>query len=161
MLDDEGIRRTLVGRGLRLTRQRESILDAVSHARGSFTAQQLHDVLRAHEPGIGLTTVYRTLEILAEVGAVERIHGLSHCEAFVAAGAGHSHTIVCSVCGSASELTDCGCEDLVATAAVQTGFRIDDHVIQLSGICARCVAEAGATEARPGGSAGRAGDDAS
>jgi Fur family ferric uptake transcriptional regulator len=138
-VNDELVRQALVRRGLRLTRQRAAVLEAVAGARGSFTAQQLHDDLRAAAPGIGLTTVYRTLDILAEIGAVERVHGLSHCEAFVAAGTRHSHTIICSNCGTASELADCGCDELVAAAARQTGFRIDDHVIQLSGICEACA----------------------
>lgn len=138
MLDREHINDTLAQRGLRLTTQRLSILDAIDQAKGSFTAQQLHERLRRSSPDLGLTTVYRTLDILAEAGAVERVHGLGHCEAFVAAGSTHSHTIVCSSCGTASQLLDCGCDELVAAAARQTGFRIDDHVIQLSGICARC-----------------------
>jgi Fur family ferric uptake transcriptional regulator len=131
----------LADRGLRLTRQRESVVEAMVDVKGSFTAQDLHDRLRASHSGVGLTTVYRTLEILSEAGAVERVHGLNHCEAFVVAGRRHSHTIVCSSCGSASELLDCGCDELVEAAARETGFRIDDHVIQLSGICQGCAAK--------------------
>lgn len=129
----------LAEKGLRLTRQRESVAEAIVEAKGAFTAQELHDSLRASASDVGLTTVYRTLEILSEAGVVERVHGLRGCEAFVVAGRSHSHTIVCSSCGAASELVDCGCDELVATAARQTGFRINDHVIQLSGICARCA----------------------
>jgi len=129
----------LTAKGLRLTRQREAVVDAILQAKGSFTAQELHDMLRASRSGVGLTTVYRTLEILSEGGAVERVHGLNHCEAFVVAGKHHSHTIVCSNCGSASELVDCGCDELVAAAARQTGFRIEDHVIQLRGLCRACA----------------------
>jgi Fur family ferric uptake transcriptional regulator len=129
----------LAQRGLRLTRQREAVVEAIVQAKGSFTAQELHDKLRTKHSGVGLTTVYRTLEILSEGGAVERVHGLNHCEAFVLAGKHHSHTIVCSSCGTASELVDCGCDELVAAAARQTGFRIEDHVIQLSGLCRECA----------------------
>lgn len=131
----------LAERGLRLTRQRELVVEAMVDVKGSFTAQDLHDTLRASHSGVGLTTVYRTLEILSEAGAVERVHGLNHCEAFVVAGRQHSHTIVCSSCGNASELLDCGCDELVEAAARETGFRIDDHVIQLSGICGNCAAK--------------------
>ena len=131
----------LADKGLRLTRQRELVVEAIVDAKGSFTAQDLHDRLRASHSGVGLTTVYRTLEILSEAGAVERVHGLNHCEAFVVAGRRHSHTIVCSSCGGASELLDCGCDELVQAAARATGFRIDDHVIQLSGICEGCAAK--------------------
>lgn len=141
MLDRDRVNTSLVRRGLRLTAQRVAILEAIDLAEGSFTAQQLHDTLRRTSPDLGLTTVYRTLDILAEAGAVERVHGLGRCEAFVAAGRGHSHTIVCSSCGAATELLDCGCDELVAAAARQSGYRIDDHLIQLSGICERCFRE--------------------
>ena len=139
MPDTSRLSTLLADKGLRLTRQRELVVEAIVDAKGSFTAQDLHDRLRASRSGVGLTTVYRTLEILSEASAVERVHGLNHCEAFVVAGSHHSHTIVCSSCGSASELLDCGCDELVEAAARETGFRIDDHVIQLSGICRSCA----------------------
>jgi Fur family transcriptional regulator, ferric uptake regulator len=141
MPDTSRFRASLADRGLRLTRKRELVVEAMVDAKGSFTAQDLHDRLRASRSGIGLTTVYRTLEILSEAGAIERVHGLNHCEAFVVAGRRHSHTVVCSSCGSASELVDCGCDELVHAAAQKSGFRIDDHVIQLSGICRSCAAK--------------------
>ena len=140
MTDTSRFDAILADRGLRLTRQRELVVEAMVGKKGSFTAQDLHDTLRANRSGVGLTTVYRTLEILSAAGAVERVHGLNHCEAFVVAGSRHSHTIVCSSCGNALELLDCGCDELVQAAARETGFRIDDHVIQLSGICKTCAA---------------------
>ena len=61
----------LAEKGLRLTRQRESVAEAIVEAKGAFTAQELHDSLRASASDVGLTTVYRTLEILSEAGVVE------------------------------------------------------------------------------------------
>ncbi len=148
MLDKWRATEALVRRGLKVTRQRQAVLDAIARAQGSFTAQQLHDAVRAESASLGLTTVYRTLDILADVGAVERVHGPSNCEAFVAAGKTHGHTVVCRVCGAAAELSDLDCSGLVADAAQKTGFRIDEHVVQLTGVCARCSGEA------PGSAAG-------
>lgn len=142
MLDKQRATESLVRRGLRMTRQRQAVLDAIGRADGSFTAQQLHDAVRAESVSLGLTTVYRTLDILADVGAVERVHGPSNCEAFVAAGRTHGHTVVCRVCGAAAELSGLDCSGLLAEAAQKTGFRIDEHVVQLSGVCARCSGEA-------------------
>lgn len=151
MLDKEHVNATLARRGLRLTRQRESVLDAVVGARGPFTVQELHDSLRRTSPHIGLTTVYRTVELLAEAGAVERIHGANHCEAFITATATHVHRVVCTNCGAVSELVDCGCEEVVINAARRTGYRIDDHLIQMSGLCPSCAArETGAAPASEG-----------
>ena len=138
MVDTSRFSALLAEKGLRLTRQRESVAEAIVDAKGAFTAQELHDSLRASASDVGLTTVYRTLEILSQAGVVERVHGLRGCEAFVVAGRSHSHTIVCSS-WAPPRARRLGCEELVATAARQTGFRINDHVIQLSGICARCA----------------------
>ena len=141
MLDKKRATEALLQRGLRVTRQRQAVLDAIVRAEGSFTAQQLHDAVRSESSSLGLTTVYRTLDILADVGAVERVHGPSNCEAFVAAGETHGHTVVCRLCGAAAEFSGLDCSGLVAEAADKTGFRIDEHVIQLSGVCKRCSGE--------------------
>jgi Fe2+ or Zn2+ uptake regulation protein len=82
--------------------------------------------------------VYRTLELLSEIGALRRVHGPDHCEAFVPAGAAHGHTVVCSRCGQVMEFTECDMQAVVDAATRQTGFRITEHFLQLSGECPAC-----------------------
>ena len=142
-LDGEQIVRTLNDRGLRLTRQRRAVVDAVAGASSSVSALQVFDAARATCPELGLTTVYRTLEVLSEIGALRRVHGPDHCEAFVPAGAAHGHTVVCSHCGSVVEFTECDMHAVVVAASEQTGYRITEHFLQLSGTCPVC-AEGGA-----------------
>ncbi len=141
-LDSPTIAKDLAARGLRLTRQRLAVIEAVTEARGSVSPIQVFDSARRRCPDLGLTTVYRTLEVLGEIGAVRRVHGPDHCEAFAAAGARHGHCVICSCCGRVSEFTECDLATVVAAAARQTGYRITEHVLQLSGICAECQAEA-------------------
>jgi Fur family ferric uptake transcriptional regulator len=142
-LDTQQIVRELNDRGLRLTRQRRAVVDAVAGASSSVSPLQVFDAARAACPELGLTTVYRTLEVLSEIGALRRVHGPDHCEAFVPAGAAHGHTVVCSRCGSVVEFTDCDMHAVVAAASEQTGYRITEHFLQLSGVCPVC-AEGGA-----------------
>jgi Fe2+ or Zn2+ uptake regulation protein len=142
-LDAQEMSRTLAARGLRLTRQRWAVLDAVAEASSSVSPVQVFDAARAHCPELGLTTVYRTLELLSEIGALRRVHGPDHCEAFVPAGAAHGHTVVCCRCGHVTEFTDCDMHVVVDAAARQTGYAITEHFLQLSGLCAACVAGAG------------------
>ena len=78
----------LAARGLRLTRQRRAVLDAIAGAPSSLSALQVYDAAREGCPELGLTTVYRTLEVLTEIGALRRVHGPDHCESFVPASAG-------------------------------------------------------------------------
>jgi Fur family ferric uptake transcriptional regulator len=138
-LDAEQITRAFADRGLRLTRQRHAVLDAVADASSSVNALQVFDAARISCPALGLTTVYRTLEILSEIGALRRVHGHKHCEAFVPAGAAHGHTVVCSGCGRVTEFTACDMHAVADAAAAQTGYHITEHFLQLSGLCDRCA----------------------
>jgi Fur family transcriptional regulator, ferric uptake regulator len=137
-LDADTISHSFAERGLRLTRQRRAVVDAVTGAGASLSALQVFDAARADCPELGLTTVYRTLEVLSEIGAVRRVHGPDHCEAFVPAGAAHGHTVVCSRCGRATEFTECDMHTVVAAATRQTGYEITEHFLQLSGVCRAC-----------------------
>jgi Fe2+ or Zn2+ uptake regulation protein len=142
-LDADDIARSLAERGLRLTRQRRAVLEAVVATPSTMSPLQIFDAARARCPELGLTTVYRTLDVLSEVGALRRVHGPDHCEAFVPAGAAHGHTVVCSACGLVSEFTDCDLGHVAAAAGRQTGYVITDHFLQLTGLCADCAAERG------------------
>jgi Fur family ferric uptake transcriptional regulator len=130
----------LAARGLRLTRQRRAVLGAIASAPSSMSALQVYDAARAGCPELGLTTVYRTLDVLAEMGALRRVHGPDHCESFVPTGAAHGHTVVCSACGRVTEFTTCDLRGVADAAARETGYRITDHILQLSGLCAVCGA---------------------
>jgi Fur family transcriptional regulator, ferric uptake regulator len=139
-LDADQMARSFNARGLRLTRQRLAVLEAVAAASSRVSPLQVFDAARAQCPELGLTTVYRTLEVLSEIGALRRVHGADRCEAFVPAGAAHGHTVVCSRCGGAAEFTDCDMAGVVNAAAEQTGYRITEHFLQLSGVCPACAA---------------------
>jgi Fur family ferric uptake transcriptional regulator len=130
----------LSARGLRLTRQRRAVLEAIAATPSSVSALQVYDAARVQCPELGLTTVYRTLDVLAEMGALRRVHGPDHCESFVPASAAHGHTVVCGACGRVTEFTACDMRGIVDAAAEETGYRITDHFLQLSGLCAGCRA---------------------
>jgi Fur family ferric uptake transcriptional regulator len=140
-LAPEGMGEELIRRGLRLTGQRAAVIRALAGFRGSFDAQALWLASRRNAAGLGIATVYRTLDLLVEMGAVERVHGRDNCESFVMSRDEHKHMVVCRRCGATSELPDIGCTDFIADASRRTGFRIDDHLIQLGGLCPRCESE--------------------
>jgi Fur family transcriptional regulator, ferric uptake regulator len=137
-LDIDVITHDLAARGLRLTRQRRAVVAAVAATNGAISPLQLFEAARATCPDLGLTTVYRTLEILSEAGALRRVHGADRCEAFVPAQAAHGHVVVCTSCGTATEFTDCDMSRVVEAAAHETGYEISEHFLQLSGLCAAC-----------------------
>ncbi len=137
-LDRDSVAEQLARRGLRLTRQRRAVLEAVCDAPASLSPVQVYDAARRTCPELGLTTVYRTLDVLSGIGVLRRVHGPDHCEAFAPAGAAHGHTVVCSACGRAEEFTDCDMAAVVDAAARQTGYRITEHFLQLGGLCPSC-----------------------
>jgi Fe2+ or Zn2+ uptake regulation protein len=128
----------LAARGLRLTRQRRAVLETLAGESAAVSPQQVFSRARRACPDLGLTTVYRTLELLSDLGALRRVHGVEHCEAFVATDAAHGHSVVCVRCGRVAEFTDCDLSSVVAAAARETGYRIDEHFLQLSGLCREC-----------------------
>ena len=135
-LDEVG--RRLEERGLRFTRQRRAVARAVLGAHQAVTANEIHDRARELCPELGLMTVYRALEVLAEVGVVRTVYSGERREAFVSAGSPHGHAVVCSLCGRTAEFTHCHIQAVAAAAAEQTGFAISDHLLQFSGICREC-----------------------
>lgn len=138
-LDATQIAGRLSARGLRLTRQRQAVLEAVLADPSVMSPVQVFDAARRRCPEIGLTTVYRTLELLSQVGALRRVHGHDHCEGFVPADALHGHTVVCSSCGLVTEFSECDMHEVVAAATRQTGYEIIEHFLQLTGHCPICV----------------------
>jgi Fe2+ or Zn2+ uptake regulation protein len=151
-MDAEQVGKRLAERGLRLTRQRRAVLDVVLAAPSPMSPVQVFDAARGRCPELGLTTVYRTLDLLSEIGALRRVHGPDHCEGFVPAGAAHGHTVVCSSCGLVSEFTECDVHAVIAAAGRQTGFVITDHFLQLSGLCQACVAAGSRPDRKDGSS---------
>ncbi len=139
-LDADAVVAELAARGLRLTRQRRAVVDAVAASRSCLSPLDVFQQARASCPDLGLTTVYRTLELLDEIGALRRIHGPSGCERLVPASAEHGHSVVCSACGRVTEFTDCDMAVVLAAASRETGYRITGHFLQLSGLCAECGA---------------------
>lgn len=137
-IDTDLIAAELAARGLRLTRQRRAVVDAVAAADACLSPLELFEVARRTCPDLGLTTVYRTLELLDEIGALRRIHGPDGCARLVPATSEHGHSVVCSACGRVTEFTECEMGPVLEAAGRETGYRITGHFLQLSGLCAGC-----------------------
>jgi Fur family ferric uptake transcriptional regulator len=127
----------LRSRGLRLTAQRQLVLEAV-HELGHATPDQVHSKVSATAAGVNITTVYRTLELLEELGLVTHAH-LSHgAPTFHAVGADQHVHLVCRICGTVSEVPPSVLTELSATLEGQHGFLIDIGHVALFGVCGGC-----------------------
>ncbi len=122
----------------RLTEPRRAVAQLVADRAGHFSAADLVDAARTRRLAIGRATIFRTLEVLAELDLVERIDLPSGEHAYVACEPSHHHHVVCSGCGRSEDVEDAGLRAVVVDIAARTGFRIDDHRLELFGVCPDC-----------------------
>jgi Fur family ferric uptake transcriptional regulator len=127
--------------GYRLTAPRRSLAALIDEQDGHFTAAELVAEARSRRLGVGRATVFRTLEVLEGLGAVERLDLPSGDHAYVGCEPAHHHHVVCSRCGRTLEIEDAGLRSVVREVRRQTGFRIDDHRLELFGVCPACLAD--------------------
>ena len=126
--------------GYRLTEPRRSLAVLIADQQGHFTAAELVASARARRLGVGRATVFRTLEVLEELGAVERLDLPSGEHAYVVCEPAHHHHVVCSRCGRTNEIDDAGLRPVVREIARRTGYRVDEHRLELFGLCPACLA---------------------
>lgn len=128
--------------GMRLTRPRQAVMEILTGATVPLSPQSIHQRSLKTDEEIGLVTVYRTLDLLAELGLVRRVHDHDECQGYVLASPGHHHHLICRKCGKAVEFT--GEDDLTSMLdriRRQTGYNIDEHILQLYGLCPKCQEE--------------------
>ena len=124
-------------RGLRLTPQRQLILEAV-HELGHATPEQVHTYVRERVAGVNITTVYRTLELLEDLGLVNHTH-LSHGSPTYHAAGEHQHVhLVCRGCGSIGEVDPSVMLPVTDRLLGEHGFRVDVGHVSLFGECGNC-----------------------
>lgn len=135
------VRRGLQARGLRWTAQRRIVLEVLAGIDGHVTGADLVEGCRAIDPTTTPSTVYRTLDVLEEIGLVSHSHGLDgRAEFHVASAAGHAH-LVCSECGSSRELSLHEVRSIADDVFVRHGFEVDLEHLSIEGRCAGCLAE--------------------
>jgi Fur family ferric uptake transcriptional regulator len=124
--------------GYRLTEARRAVVETVARSRRALSPIEVYDAARKRYHALGLVSVYRTLEKLEELHLVQRVHQPQGCQAFIAAGQGHQHLLLCQRCGRVTFFEGDDLKELMSTIASRTGYRIRDHWLQLFGLCASC-----------------------
>lgn len=125
--------------GLRATRQRTTVLEALRGRPDAVTAQDLHAELRAAGEPVGLTTVYRTLAALADSGFLDAFAREGE-QAFRLCSNAHHHHLVCEACNSVEEITAEEVERWVQAVATRRGFHVTGHRADIFGLCVDCAA---------------------
>lgn len=138
MLSEESLVRQLSQAGYRVTRPRRAVIRALLEDGGYSRPAEVRERARVHCPSVGLVTVYRTLDLLAEMGFVRRIHTEDGCHGYAAAEHGHRHHLVCRRCGATVEFEGCDLSTFLARVSRDTGYTVEDHLLELVGLCASC-----------------------
>ena len=137
-LELESVRASLRARGLRWTPQRRSLIEVLRSAEGHVTGAELVDRCRELDPETTPSTVYRTLDVLEELGLVRHGHGADGREEFhVLPATDHGH-LHCERCGGSWEIGADEAAVLVASLWASRGFAVDLSHVTIVGRCASC-----------------------
>jgi len=140
MVDAPAIVTAFETAGYRLTSPRRALAGLIATRGGHFTADDLLRESRRRRLGVTRATIFRSLDVLADLGVVERLDLPTGDHAFVACEPAHHHHIVCSSCGRSTGVDDHGLERVADAIARSTGYRIDNHRLELFGVCPACQA---------------------
>ena len=133
----EQFREFIRERGLKSTRQREDIATWFFDTGGHLSAHDIYRDLQQVVPGIGFSTVYRTMKLLCEAGLVQERH-FGDAETLYENVSGHHDHCICTACGKIIEFENEQIESLQETVAARFGFQLHSHKMELYGLCRDC-----------------------
>lgn len=125
--------------GVRSTRQRAAIAKLLDQLDDFRSAQELHEELRKRGEGIGLTTVYRTLQSLSDAGEVDVLRTDSGEAIYRRCSSHHHHHLVCRRCGRTVEVEGPAVESWANRIAADHGFAEISHTVEIFGTCGDCA----------------------
>ena len=136
------------GAGYRLTIPRQVILQVLSQTEKHLSAEDVYMAVHKIYPTVGLTTVYRTLELLVQMGLVLKFDFGDRRARYELAmgpkGTRHHHHLVCSNCGRVIDYTDFIDDEIELLHQIEKGlakkysFQITNHLMQFYGLCDKC-----------------------
>lgn len=132
----DAIAERLDSEGYKMTRARREIVDWVAQQRERFTANEVVESI-AHA-GIGRATVFRTLDLLVQLGYLNRIHSPTDCATYTLCDGAHHHHLVCTSCSRVIPISDPSIEAKLRGIAKRENFRVSNHHLEVFGECADC-----------------------
>ncbi|MGE0227185.1 MAG: Fur family transcriptional regulator [Dehalococcoidia bacterium] len=137
MMSRESLERDVARSGYRVTGPRRELLATLQEMGDHFTAEGLV----AASPGVGRATVFRTLRLLQDIGALCQVVLDDGTLQYRLTSGGHHHHVVCSRCGAVNDFSACDIQGLLDEIAERTGYAIDAHRLEVYGRCSDCRRE--------------------
>ncbi len=135
-LDD--IQAALKQKGYRLTSSRQTIVQALLNCGGHITADGLLEVVHEIDQTVGRMTVYRTLELLSELGLIRPVYQGTGAAHYILLDGGHHHHLICSGCDTVIEFDECGLQEVGQLLAERFNFAVEGHLVEFYGRCPNC-----------------------
>lgn len=141
---DQRYAQALKEAGMKATPKRLAILEMLEGETAYASPEELWKRLRDRFDRLGLPTVYRNLEELAESGVISKvIHPNRQLYYYFCSNREHHHHFVCLSCRNVEDIPSCGIEALEREVSVRIGGEVLSHILQLNGLCRRCKASGG------------------
>ncbi len=133
--------KTLRDQGYRLTPQREMVILALHEAEGHLSAEQIHARVQAQNPCVDISTVYRTLDLLCEMGLVSQCTQDGHLLLYELMVRSPHHHLVCKQCHGVIEVSAGELDGLLQLFRGRYGFQAELNHLVIEGVCADCQAK--------------------
>ena len=122
----------------KFTPQRWAVIQIIDSSEDHLTPAAIYEKVHQEHPNIGLVTVYRTLDILAKMGLICELHAGGSCHSYTAAASEHHHHLICSSCNRVVDVAGYDLKELEQRLSLETGFEIEDHLLEFVGLCHSC-----------------------
>lgn len=136
----ENAKQKLQKKGYRLTGPRLAIMEYLNHQDGHPNIREIYEGIKQEYPGIGIATVYRTVDLLVETGILRalNLNGNRLCYD-IRQPQDHHHHLICTGCGRVTEFDNCNFNQIAGEVERATRFRITEHTLEAFGTCPRCL----------------------
>jgi Fur family transcriptional regulator, ferric uptake regulator len=125
--------------GYRMTQTRLQVMKILASSETPLTPQDIYQLSLELESPPGIASVYRTLEMMDDLGLIQQIHQPGGCHAIWPALEGHKHLLICTGCGKMRVVEgNENISDYIKNIEEMTGYKIDEHWLQLFGTCESC-----------------------
>lgn len=139
-VDFKKIKNKLAANNYKMTSQRRAILENMVENQGAhLSAEEIYAQVKEDDPGIGLATIYRTLELFCELNIIHKLNFDDKCRRYELDNEeDHHHHLICFDCGQITEFNDHILEDFENDIKKEHNFEVLDHRIKFYGYCEEC-----------------------